>query len=413
MRTSKFTALYYPWAAIQRPDTLKKALVFFDTVQVVCEPSEVNWIQSKIDIYPKEFKPTAKKAVADLLHFIETTKPLQEEGYLTFISPEEAMKPYDIRSLVYSSVVDDLQDNELVKNRPPFSVFGDDKFLIDYGDWGSLAMCQYFSIDFYAAYNPRGIRFSHDVPDRIVEVYTPLIDSSRILLESDNPQGFDSQSGLGVAHFVQAFAIAQAMYLASAHQACLFTDDLYMDAYLKRKCNRVLQNKEVTAKLGLTNLPSSVKGGLLAHSVIESLPDLSLESYEDVLSIRESASDEFERFHVEIEKLSTQLRSNEYSQDFFKEIDDIIKSEVNPAIVDLRTKLSQSRRKIIQKVWKRAIGGTGIPFALSIFGGLPLEKCLLASAVTVGVDIAIDTYNEILDIKEANGFSYLFNYSRK
>jgi len=144
---------------------------------------------------------------------------------------------------------------------------------------------------------------------------------------------------------------------------------------------------------------------------VHSLPDLSLESYDDVLKIRESASDEFERFRVEIEKLSTRLRSTDYSQNFFNEIEATIKSEVNPAIVDLKTQLSMSRRKIPQKIWKKTISGAGgIPFALSIFAGLPFEQCLLASAAATGIDTAIDTYFEMRDIRNKNGLSYLFNY---
>jgi len=34
---NELKTLYYPWAAIQNRETLKKALVFFDRVLIVCK----------------------------------------------------------------------------------------------------------------------------------------------------------------------------------------------------------------------------------------------------------------------------------------------------------------------------------------------------------------------------------------
>jgi hypothetical protein len=406
---SEFTTLYYPWAAIERPDTLKKALVFFDRVLVVCERNVVGALQSSIASYPTQYNDVAKEAIANLSAFVEETLPLQEKEHLVLVSPEEAMRPDDARSLVYASVIDDLRDEELVRSRPPFSVFGDDSFLIDIGDFGSMAMLNYFLVDFYAAHHSIGSKYltgydptfrfhqnvHYGVPDRVRELYSPLI---------------DRQGHLGVAHFVQAFAVAQALYLASKHGASLFTDDPGMGSYLRRKYSRAVTNAEVAERLNLRKLQRSAKAGLLAHRVLEPLPDLSLESYDDVIEIRESAPDEFSRFRLEIAKLAATIRSAEYGADLFDEVDNTIAHDVNPAIAELRRKLDQSKSRIIQRIWKRGIGGTaGIPFAVGLFSGLPPALCLLASAVVVGVDIAIDTYLERKEIRGSNAFAFLFN----
>jgi len=398
---AELKTIYYPWALMRNQMTLKKALVYFDKVIVVCEERILTRLEA--DLPPaKEFQS-----------FLEATAPLRKIGILELVSPETVMAPPDSREIIYASVVDDLKNPELRKIRPPFSVFGDDEFLVDIGDKGAMAMLNYFLIDFYAE-NYRSFKFKHgysptfglnkaveyELPDKIRAIYDPLI---------------FGKSGLSVAQFIQAFAVAQVLLLSRQQQACLFTDDPAQDQYLRLKyqssVKRALRNKGKRYLNPANN--SAIRSGAIAHQILESLPNFFPEDFEEIIALREVASEEFSRFRLSIQKLASEVTAQPFEVQFEAEIRRVVVEEVNPSILDLRTKLRTSRDKTIQRLFKKlASKDAVIPFAIGMFARLPLPLTLAVSAATIGLDAAIETYFERREIRESNGLSFLLNFEK-
>lgn len=392
--------LYFPWAAIQDRGTLKKSLIYFDKVLIVCEERLLPQIQEAIP------------ALADLQLFLDDTKSLRQQGILEVISPAEVMAPESARSIIYASTVDDLNDEALLAIEPPFAVYGDDQFLIDIGDKGAMTMLNYFLVDFYAQ-DYMSFKRTHgyaatclfnkvveyDLPDTIRRIYEPLL----------------HKDDLRVAQFVQAFAISQALLLSKIHGATLFTDDPSQDRYLRLKYESSVQRlHHGTSSHALDAMKAlDVKSGHVAYRALESLPDLSALSYEDILEVRSSAHDELERFRATIRRYASSLASQPYEPEFVEALERLISSEINPSILELRAKLSTSGDKVLQRIFKKAQSKEAlIPFAVSMFAHLSLPASLLISAAMIGLDAAIDEYFEKREIREANGLSFLFNFER-
>ena len=224
---SDLKTLYFPWALIQRTDTLKKALVFFDKVLLVCEERALDSLEEGLP------------NLSGLRQFLDETRALRDQGFLEVVSPEAVMAPEDARSLLYASVIEDLRDPRLLAIPTPFEVYGDDRFLVNIGNDGAIATLNYFLIDFYAQDYMTFKRehgyaatfmfkklVEYDLPPRIRKLYSPLL----------------RETGRSVAQFAQAFAISQALLLSHMHGAALFTDDSLWNEYLRLKYERALAN---------------------------------------------------------------------------------------------------------------------------------------------------------------------------
>ncbi len=393
-------ALYYPWVAIQRPETLKKALIYFDKVLLLCDEDTIPKMRRWRDTpwWSKEFSDFAARAIDQLEEFLQETIVLRDQGVLEFVSPREVMNSSKTKAMIYASVVHDFSDVQYRYQEPKFSVFGNDYGLIDISNHGGYAMLDYFSIDFHDIWKTKTPNCLSEVlhTEKLREIY------------SSKNISFD---GLGIAHFVQSFAVAQALYVGTLYNATLFTDDKDMQFHLFNKLRRLFSTPEVREFLGRYLESVETRGGLLANRLLESLPDLSINSYEDILEVRLQASNEFEQFRSAIESFAASISSLPNNETFERDVDEIVRGKINPAIVELKTKLRTSKSKTIQRIVKRIIDGkVGIPFALSIFSGLPVEAALLASLVLLGLDVSLETYFEIREIRESNSLSFLLNF---
>ena len=139
---------------------------------------------------------------------------------------------------------------------------------------------------------------------------------------------------------------------------------------------------------------------------------MSLKSYEDILHVRDAARDEFGRFRTAVRRYASLLESQPYEPDFAQELERLVASEINPSIADLHAKLKSSRDKVLQRVVQKSQSKEAlVPFAIGMFANLSLPWTLAVSAAVIGLDVALEQYFDRRQIREANGLSYLMNFT--
>lgn len=159
---------------------------------------------------------------------------------------------------------------------------------------------------------------------------------------------------------------------------------------------------------------SDLNQAFLTKSVIEAkLPCFTGVEIPDLLNFRDSNKRELKSFRVKMGQLSANIKSSPFTLDFEKEIKDIIKSEIDPAIQEINNSLLEYRDDMIIKYGKKLI-----PITLSVGGmvnyGVPLEFSLIAGTIVDklgGKSIFEDILTDIITWKKKyklNSYHYLF-----
>lgn len=140
-------------------------------------------------------------------------------------------------------------------------------------------------------------------------------------------------------------------------------------------------------------------------------------SVEDLLSFREETKQYYEGWSIEINKLEAQLAKDGFALTD-KDIQNIIDTEINPKLFELKNEIRRVRNKkfadILKLVKKNAIaviaGGTlsAINLPAAILGFITIN--MKTSKLT---DDIIDNQFKLKDIKDSNGLTYLLKLNEK
>ena len=177
-----------------------------------------------------------------------------------------------------------------------------------------------------------------------------------------------------------------------------------LDELLARKIARRLP---ANARLG------SLKGRVSADhlglkSISVNLPEIDLQalSIEDVLELRVALHDELRRFRLEMVKLATRLRTEPYEPGFSRDVERVVRGEVEPAVLDLEAKLAGVARKFPLRFVRSARTGA-LPIVVTVFAGMPLSAVLALSAGVVALEAWWEGNIERKELLDTNGLQYL------
>src|SRR5215216_1472338 len=89
-----FTATYFPWSVILKPDTLKRALLYFDKVYLLGPPATVldGFLESIDRPQPHSQSPVFQiPEQRSMLDFYKSIKPLRDAGVVELLDTNEVL----------------------------------------------------------------------------------------------------------------------------------------------------------------------------------------------------------------------------------------------------------------------------------------------------------------------------------
>jgi hypothetical protein len=344
---------------------------------------------------------------------------LLSEGIIKAISPSRLLSEYD--RLLTQSVVGDLADPDFLKLAS--SVRGHSWEIYSEKVPSSLAdgLLRKYFVDipnFYAAdYPTHNLR---EGPYGIVdeERMRELIEQRHRFYEE---RRYDAEHRereyREFRHVRLPFEVGESLMInhaicASSCQALTpITDSDLHHNFLLYKLTRANGSPFLKNVLKDYGYIKDIKTDLTALTVIsETVPILTGAPISDVLEFRDENKEALEAFRIEMGKLSAEIQSNFWDDEFQKEVIDAIDSKVKPSIADLKASTESSKEKLA-RIFKRGAEISSLPVFASIAVGCPPE---LAFALSGGV-AALGGYLEYVKQKRQdrrNGFAYLFNMQK-
>lgn len=428
--------LYYPWIATSSLDSLKKALIYFDKVYLLCPPTidgfSGAWGQDHASpAWDNEHVRNFEAQLEAFFLFREETRALVSEGILQFVDPykfgvpcladqvddwsegqvthvaadhvrllSEADKNFAARSTALTqAIISDFAEDSFLRIPTALKAFVAMGWMFDYGLSGATLS------EFYG-YNLRQVKIGQGsaTPD------TLRLDLSHFLqrVRDRRPNSLAVEVESYVA---QSLVVNRTLFAASELQAVPFTDQPDHFAFLQEKLNRIAANREFLRVARERCLGFNLEEHALGMQIVETeLPNLEGFRWNEILAIRRAAAPELERFRVEIASLGSQLPPDS-GDDLKARINRLIKQRVSPAILDLENRLRQSNLKVLKAAFSKAQSlKPWVPLSVSVAAGVPIEVGVLVSAGLLAADTALDVYLQRKEIRSGNGLSYLLNY---
>lgn len=434
--TNRINALYYPWIAMSNLESLKKALVYFDKVYLLCPPTvdafAGAWTWEHLSgVWDNEHIRNFEAHLEAFFRFREETRELVTDGILQFIDPyafgvpslADYVDPWSakeftdraakhVRTISKSdrgfrekslaltkAIISDFEHSEFLRIPTALKTFIAMGWMFDYGLSGATLS------EFYG-YNLRQVMIGQGT----ASPETLRLDLSHFMREKNDR--WSSKLAVEVESYVaQSLIVNRTLLAATELQAAPFTDQLDHFAFLEEKFNRIAKNGEILDAIRRRRPEFSLEEHALGMQIIETeLPNLEGFRWDEILAIRQGAASELERFRLEVASLGSEL-SGSSGEDLRSRIDKIIKQKVAPAVLDLEERLRCSKLKALKAAFTKAQSLKPlVPLSVSIVVGVPVEVGFLISAGLLAVDTALDAYLQRREIRSVSGFSYLLNY---
>lgn len=380
---SDFSGFYYPYASIDRQEVLKRAFLYFDKVYI-------------LDPFT-----THKTFTTDLTPLLEATKAVPRETSRRIHNTHAQKRAAMAMILDLARRTTDQTDK----------LFSDYHFLqrmkeVEEFQKGSTFLQEAGVLEV--------VHLSKELfTDKQVAALNML--ASGVFIDAQESEVHTDEAAWAILF---AIIIEMSNRLASTP----FTDSEENSALLRQSIENLLKfgkesaafdTVESLARLsGHNSFPIQSKADTIGIQLISrELPNFELQSYDDILELRYKLREELGRFRLEMRQIAADITTNPWSEDFRQDIDRVIAKQLDPALAELRRKLSLSNDKFIQKLFKEIKSGKPtIPFVASLFTGFPLYASFLISAAIVGADILIDSYFEKREILESSGLSYLMRF---
>lgn len=159
----------------------------------------------------------------------------------------------------------------------------------------------------------------------------------------------------------------------------------------------------------LLNRRSSVEAKL-GHTVLDRyIPSMEDFEFEEIIRLRKFRAPELEAFRVSVAELATQIDIDSPLDNSEIQIQDLVKSKVDPAIRDLKAALDISRMDSFVKVgksWKSIASGL-IAASLSFAAGTPLDVSAILGAGSMIAGPLLEGVLEHRKLQRASQWSFL------
>lgn len=380
--------------------TLNAACLFFDKVYVVFPDEAINVAPQDIggtsvptkkeyhllgDYFPStRIGQDIEDFVKQVYSFFDRTFPLRREGVLNLISPSKQISKEFFRSIENDLTDPDFDQVVSSHSSPPYILGGSKGLLLHRlssfnkkGEYISISKIKNFSTNnllrFFQETNLTRWEFGH--------------------------WGF-----IRVSPQLGASILTNQSLLACSNRGLLpFTDNSLFFDLLLYKCRKI----DKSSHGEIYKLQHSITETLMAKEVMhEHIPLLYLKSCEDVLEIRERYKDVITNFRKSIRHFASKMQAMPYSRDFYREIESIIATEINPVIEELRLEMRSIPQKFLRSTIKGLKAGT-IPLIAATFAGLPIPYLLALSAGIVAIETFVDLSLEMKKKPPKNGLCFL------
>jgi len=208
-----------------------------------------------------------------------------------------------------------------------------------------------------------------------------------------------------------ALVLNHALLTSHKHNLIPVTPNDVFHELLQSKLRRItnlMQSQELTKR---HSQRAEYKTGFSAFSLAACvLPNLELESFEDVLVLRERLKDELNAFRYEMSRLAERIEAEPCDEDFPREIEYVVKHRIEPAVDDLKRKLKADFDELVVDAMGRAThqGLTVIPLILA---KMPLLLVMAVVAGLTSIETALAHHVEQKKALKANGLSLLIKLS--
>lgn len=407
--------VYYPYSRAISVETLKKSVLLFD--EVVFLDSQPWFIRQEL---------LGNEYGIDGTNIEKPYDFLKEEGIITIKDPKQYTKTYD--ELLTANVVNDMNNDEFVKQaidhnvetwdvmaeRIPPSFFK--VFYIGSGSFKEAVTLQALIKEngdiekIPERYRPFASVFRSRESDREngpTDRYRELYDNHYKFVIGSNPQ---VRMETYEIPFLQASSLRmnEALLFSSLEEYIPFTDSAIHDKLLRAKIGNSISfltdNEQISEQIGVdismnisrrvakkigVDVPINISRQHLAITILDRLlPEEELEerTLPELVEYRKSNSDEFERFHVKISELSSEIESITPSYDYEKKLQRIVNSKVIPEIEAARDDLISEYEQSFGDIALKAGQVAGPTLVATSLAGLGIWEVLGACAMAeVGV----------------------------
>jgi hypothetical protein len=194
-----------------------------------------------------------------------------------------------------------------------------------------------------------------------------------------------------------------------------FTDEPEHNRLFNRKMQR---NYElIKDDLFREGYIEDIKQNLLAKRVMEiNLSGVKGVEYSEILNFRDDNKKELKSFRTEIGSLSTKISKEPWTIEFEREVEQVIKSEINPKVQDLENEAIEFKDNMIVKYGKKVIP-IAITLGVTAYAGVPLSLAVLGSTLLDKLrgesiyDIILEDWKDWRH-QNRNSLTYLLNLNK-
>jgi hypothetical protein len=395
-------ALYYPYTRVKSEESLKAMILYFDKIYVI-SPNEASAgfdENSDFDI-------------------------LQSNGLIDSISPSELIQQYD--RLLTKSVLGDLTDHSFLQLSSIARYKTSQKQWEIYSEKvpSSLAdrLLRKYFVDIPNFYSGEQIaHFMREGPHREIEGTNlrELIKARHEIYaeRTAHAEKLDNEYR-EFRHVTLPFEVGESLMInhaicaASRYALTPITDSEVHHRFLMLKLTggrlrNGEQNPLLASILKDYGYIKDIKTDLTAQSIIkETVPTLTNATVEELLEFRDENKESLRVFQVELGKLSSEIQTNFWDEEFKKQIIDIIDSKIKPSIEDLKCSVESTKEKLA-RIFKRGVEISPLPIFAYVVPGCDPQLALAISAGLIGLSEYLE-YSKQSNVRKKNGFTYLFN----
>jgi hypothetical protein len=190
--------------------------------------------------------------------------------------------------------------------------------------------------------------------------------------------------------FLEAESLLTTITLLAAADLGLhpFTDSPVHARFLQRKLTRLYEDplmREAIRDLS----PGMREGEMGLQTVRLRLPRLGSLTASTVVALRQRCADSLDRLRDHLRALSHQIAAQPWSPEFDQSVRDLIASNIEPAVRELRRRLYAERTGLGFQLIESAVKAAPVPLVLTFAAGLPPAVTLSAGGgIAMSIEVA-------------------------